>query len=256
MGMAITETANDERQQQQHPHDRRFATWHVDRHQDENRREKREKILTKPYSDTRGVAITEMEATANDERQQQQHPHDRRLTTWHQDENRREKRGRILTKPYSDTCAMGMAITATANDERQQYEAAVEQEKEGGIATRTHNHLPTNPTRMNDTDTPQGPVRPDATLGIDPPIRVGAANGNAADIVMGTNDKSCTTQKKTTCMLTGPTTTSIQGDDALVHASQAHAPPPGTTTPPTDTGIPGLQNADTNDVSTHAALHV
>jgi hypothetical protein len=45
-------------------------------------------------------------------------------------------------------------------------------------------------------------------------------------------------------------------DDALVHASQAHALPPGTTTPPTGTGISGLQNADTNDVSTHAALHV
>jgi hypothetical protein len=29
-----------------------------------------------------------------------------------------------------------------------------------------------------------------------------------------------------------------------------------TTTPPTDTGISGLQNADTNDVPTHAALHV
>jgi hypothetical protein len=98
---------------------------------------------------------------------------------------------------------------------------------EGGIATRTHNHLPISSngtmnhdklTRMNDMETPHGP---DATLGIRPPIGVGIANGNAADIVPGTNDKSYKTQKETTCMLTGPDTTSIQGDDALVHASQA-----------------------------------
>ena len=90
---------------------------------------------------------------------------------------------------------MGMAITATANDERQQYEAAVEQEKEGGIATRTHNHLPisSNGTmnhdklpRMNDTETPHGP---DATLGIRPPIGVGVANGNAADINCAGNQR-------------------------------------------------------------------
>ena len=78
---------------------------------------------------------------------------------------------------------------------------------------------------MNDTETPH---EPDATLAIRPPIGVGVANGNAADIVPGTNDKSCKTQKETTCMLTGPDTTSIQGDDALVHASQAHTLPSGT----------------------------
>jgi hypothetical protein len=54
---------------------------------------------------------------------------------------------------------------------------------EGGIATRTHNHLPNSSnrtinhgklTRMNDTETPQGP---DATLDINPPIGVGVPNG-------------------------------------------------------------------------------
>ncbi len=78
---------------------------------------------------------------------------------------------------------------------------------------------------MNDTETPH---EPDATLAIGPPIGVEVANGDAADIVPGTNDKSCKTQKETTCMLTGPDTTSIQGDDALVHASQAHTLPSGT----------------------------
>jgi hypothetical protein len=56
-------------------------------------------------------------------------------------------------------------------------------------------------------------------------------------------------QIKKKSMLTGPDTTSIQGDDALVHASQAH-------TPPTGSGLSGQQNTDTPDVSTHAALHV
>jgi hypothetical protein len=82
------------------------------------------------------------------------------------------------------------------------------------------------------------------------------ANGNAADIVPGTNDKSCKTQKETTCMLTGPDTTSIQGDDALVHASQAHTLPSGTKPPPPGSGLSGQQITDTPDVATHAALHV
>jgi hypothetical protein len=63
-------------------------------------------------------------------------------------------------------------------------------------------------------------------------------------------------KKKTTCMLTGPDTTSIQGVDALVHASHAHTPPSGTKPLPTGSGLSGQQNTDTPDVATHAALHV
>jgi hypothetical protein len=69
-------------------------------------------------------------------------------------------------------------------------------------------------------------------------------------------DKSCKTQKETTCMLTGPDTTSIQGDDALVHASQAPTPPSGTKPQPTGSCLSGQQNTDTPDFATHAALHV
>jgi hypothetical protein len=107
----------------------------------------------------------------------------------------------------------------------------------------------------SDMETPLGPY---ATLDIRPPIGVGAANGDAADIVPGTNHKSisCKTQKETTCMLTGPDTTSIQGDDALVHASHAHTPPSGTKPLPTGSGLSGQQNTDTPDVATHVALHV
>jgi hypothetical protein len=47
-----------------------------------------------------------------------------------------------------------------------------------------HDKLP----RMNDTETPH---EPDATLAISPPIGVEVAKGDAADIVPGTNDKSC-----------------------------------------------------------------
>jgi hypothetical protein len=60
-------------------------------------------------------------------------------------------------------------------------------------------------------------------------------------------------KKKT---LTGPDTTSIQGDDALVHASQAHPPPSGTKPQPTGSVLSGQQITDTPDVATHAALHV
>ena len=56
--------------------------------------------------------------------------------------------------------------------------------------------------------------------------------------------------------LTRPDTTSIQGDEAVVHASQAHTHPSGTKPPPTGSGLSGQQNTDTPDVSTHAALHV
>jgi hypothetical protein len=52
-------------------------------------------------------------------------------------------------------------------------------------------------TRMNDTETPHGP---DATLGIGPPIGVGVANGNVADIVPGTIEG-----------ITPTTTTTISG---------------------------------------------
>ena len=46
---------------------------------------------------------------------------------------------------------------------------------------------------MDDTETPH---EPDATLGIRPPIGVGVANGDAADIVPGTNDSHAKHKKK------------------------------------------------------------
>ena len=172
----------------------------------------------------------------------------------------------IMAGPHQ-TNPVGQSQPPDGNDNaNNQYTDTTRQNQhsilEGGIATRTHNHLPisSNGTmnhdklpRMNDTETPH---EPDATLAISPPIGVEVANGDAADIVPGTNDKSCKTQKETTCMLTGPDTTSIQGDDALVHASQAHPPLSGTNPPPTGSGLSGQQNTDTPDVSTHAALHV
>jgi hypothetical protein len=77
-----------------------------------------------------------------------------------------------------------------------------------------------------------------------------------ADIVTGTNDKSCNIQKETHMHADRTRNNIDQGDDAPAHASQAHAPLPGTNPPPKGTGISGQQNADTPDVSTHAVLHV
>jgi hypothetical protein len=113
--------------------------------------------------------------------------------------------------------------------------------------------------RQQSAGTVHFPVIQQSHGGEKPPKKTpdrGLPMGSAADIVPGTNYKSCKTQKETTCMLTGPDTTSILGDDALVHASQAHDPLPGTKPPPTGAGLSGQQNTDTPDVSTHAALHV
>jgi hypothetical protein len=47
---------------------------------------------------------------------------------------------------------------------------------------------------------------------------------------------------------------SFFGRPSTGYSSQAHTPPSGTKPPPTGSGLSGQQNADTPDVSTHAAL--
>jgi hypothetical protein len=112
----------------------------------------------------------------------------------------------IMTGPDQTNLARHPQAPAGKDNASNQHMASTRNTQhsilEGGIATRTHNHLPSSSNvtrnngkvnRMNDTDTPQGP---EATLGIDPPIGKGVANGSAADVVTGTHDKSIAANKK------------------------------------------------------------